>query len=120
MQAIRQAFEQSAQRHGGQAEITFTTHSTGYAISEDEPLLQAYRTVLEQRGTTLQLRPTFIGSDTSGFRPHIKVFTLSTGVVNEHSVDEYVPIAPLEQDRARIHRKAVSNGTAEEIIIGSS
>ena len=97
MQAIRQAFEQSAQHHGGQAEITFTTHSTGYVISEDEPLLQVYRTVLEQRGTTLQLRPTFIGSDTSGFRPHIKAFTLSTGVVNEHSVDEYVPIAPLEQ-----------------------
>lgn len=97
MQAIQQAFEQSAQRHGGQAKITFTTHSTGYAISKDEPLLQAYRTVLEQRGTTLQLRPTFIGSDTSGFRPHIKAFTLSTGVVNEHSVDEYVPIAPLEQ-----------------------
>jgi tripeptide aminopeptidase len=97
MQAIRQAFEQSAQRHGGQADITFTTHSTGYVISEDEPLLLAYRTILEQRGTTLQLRPTFIGSDTSGFRPHIKVFTLSTGVVNEHSVDEYVPIAPLEQ-----------------------
>ena len=97
MQAIRQAFEQAAQRHGGRAEITFTTHSTGYVINENEPLLQTYRTVLEQRGTTLQLRPTFIGSDTSGFRPHIKVFTLSTGVVNEHSVDEYVPIAPLAQ-----------------------
>ncbi len=97
MKAIQQAFEQAAQRFDGRVEFSFTTHSTGYAISADEPLLQTYRTVLEQRGTTLQLRPTFIGSDTSGFRPDVKVFTLSTGVVNEHSVDEYVPIAPLTQ-----------------------
>ena len=97
MEEIRQAFEQSAQQFGGQIEMTITTHSTGYSISEDEPLLQAYRAVLEQRGATLRMQPTFIGSDTSGFRPQVKVFTLSTGVVNEHSVDEYVPIAPLEQ-----------------------
>ena len=97
MQKIRTAFKQAAQRHGGHAEITFTPHSSGYAISDDEPLLQTYRTVLKQRGAELQLRPTFIGSDTSGFRPNIQAFTLSTGVVNEHSVDEYVPIAPLEQ-----------------------
>jgi tripeptide aminopeptidase len=97
MQAIRRAFEQSAHQHGGQAEVTFTTHSTGYALSEDEPLLQVYRAVLAERGAELQMQPTFIGSDTSGFRPKIKAFTISTGVVNEHSVDEYVPIAPLEQ-----------------------
>ncbi len=38
-----------------------------------------------------------IGSDASSFRPAIKAFTLSTGVVNEHSFEEYVPLAPLEQ-----------------------
>jgi tripeptide aminopeptidase len=59
--------------------------------------LQAYRTVLAQRGAILQMKPTFIGSDTSGFRPSIRAFTISTGVVNEHSVDEYVALAPLEQ-----------------------
>ena len=43
------------------------------------------------------MRPTFIGSDTSGFRPAIKAFTISTGVVNEHSVEEFVVLDPLEQ-----------------------
>lgn len=97
LQQIRQAFEQTAQKYGGSAEMTITPHSTGYAIDENEPLLQLYKQVLTQRGAQLHLKPTFIGSDTSGFRPSIKAFTLSTGVVNEHSVDEYVPIAPLEQ-----------------------
>src|SRR5438132_1329376 len=66
-------------------------------ISEDAPLLQSYRAVLAQRGAEVQIRPTFICSDTSGFRPQTKAFTISTGVVNEHSVEEYVPLAQLEQ-----------------------
>src|SRR6266536_3568596 len=88
-QDIQNAFEQAAQRFGGHAAVSFKTHSNGYEISPDEALLQTYRTALAQRGATLQMKPTFIGSDTSGFRPEIKVFTISTGVVNEHSVEEY-------------------------------
>lgn len=97
LQEIRSAFEQTAHIYGGQVEMTVNPHSKGYALDENEPLLTTYREVLAQRGEMLQLRPTFIGSDTSGFRPAIRTFTLSTGVVNEHSVDEYVPLAPLEQ-----------------------
>jgi len=97
MQSIRDAFEQTAQRFGGQAQVSFKTHSPGYTISDDEPLLQTYRAVLAQRGAEVQMRPTFIGSDASGFRPRVKAFTISTGVVNEHSVEEYVPVVPLEQ-----------------------
>ena len=96
-QALRNAFERTAERFGGYAAVSFKTHSTGYTVSEDEPLLQTYRAVLAQRGAALQMQPTFIGSDTSSFRPTIKAFTISTGVVNEHSVEEYVPLAPLEQ-----------------------
>jgi tripeptide aminopeptidase len=88
---------QAARRQGGRAQVSFSTHSHGYALDADEPLLRTYREVLARRGVDLQLKPTFIGSDTSGFRPAIKAFTLSTGVVNEHSVDEYVALAPLEQ-----------------------
>lgn len=97
LQEIRAAFEETAHRYGGKAEMTTNPHSKGYALNENEPLLATYREVLTQRGETLQLRPTFIGSDTSGFRPAIRAFTLSTGVVNEHSIEEYVPLAPLEQ-----------------------
>ena len=96
-QAIQESFEQTAHRFGGSAKISFKTHSSGYEISPDEPLLQAYRSVLARRGATLSMKPTFIGSDTSGLRPAIKAFTVSTGVVNEHSVEEYVALDPLEQ-----------------------
>lgn len=96
-QAIQDAFEQAAQRFGGYANVSFKTHSSGYELDPKEPLLQTYRTVLERRGLTLQMKPTFIGSDTSGFRPAIRAFTISTGVVNEHSVEEYVALDPLEQ-----------------------
>ena len=96
-QAIRDAFEQAAQRHGGKASVTFNAHCTEYAIDEHEPLLSTYRAVLEARGAALELRPTFIGSDTGAFRRHMKTFTISTGVMNEHSTQEYVALAPLEQ-----------------------
>lgn len=96
-QAIRAAFAEAAQRLGGQAETTFTTHSSGYTLDPAEPLLQTYRATLEQRGATLHTRPTFIGSDVSGFRPQVRAFTLSTGVIAEHSTAEHIPLAPLEQ-----------------------
>ncbi|GCE49362.1 tripeptide aminopeptidase [Thermosporothrix hazakensis] len=97
MRELEAAFEQAAREMGGQATVAFSPHSQGYHVDENEPLLQVYRSVLAARGETLRLRPTFIGSDTSGFRPEIRAFTVSTGVVNEHTFDEYVPLAPLEQ-----------------------
>lgn len=96
-QAIRAAFEQAAHPCGGRVEVTFKTHSTGYRLDTDEPLLKTYQAALAQRGATLELRPTFIGSDASGFRSSMRVFTVSTGVVNEHSVEEYIALEPLEQ-----------------------
>lgn len=97
MKSIRDAFEQTARRYGGSAEVSFKTHTTGYTVAEDEPLLKVYRAVLAQRNAQLQMRPTFIGSDASSFRPGVKAFTISTGVMNEHSTEEYVPLAPLGQ-----------------------
>lgn len=94
---LQQGFEHTAQQFGGGVSITFKTHTDGYIIDEHEPLLQMYKAVLKQRGEKLRLQPTFIGSDTSGFRPNIKAFTLSTGVMKEHSTEEYVALAPLEQ-----------------------
>ncbi len=96
-QTLQEAFEDAAQRFGGRAEVAFTTHSTGYAIAPDEPLLLTYQAALAQHGATLRMQPTFIGSDTSGFRPAVRTFTVSTGVVNEHTTEEYVALAPLEQ-----------------------
>jgi tripeptide aminopeptidase len=95
--SLEEAFTHAATSYGGHAAISFQTHTHGYSIDEQEPLVQVYKQVLAQRGEPLRMQPTFIGSDTSGFRPAIRAFTLSTGVVNEHSHDEYVPLAPLEQ-----------------------
>ncbi len=96
-QEIHDSFVQAAARSGGRAEVHFQTHSGGYALDPDEPLLRAYRRALLQRGADLQMQPTFIGSDTSGFRPGVRVFTISTGVAQEHSVEEHVELDPLEQ-----------------------
>lgn len=95
MQAIRQAFETAAQDCGGSVQMTVTPHCTAYTVNEQEQLLQLYRQVLAARGESLRLCPTFIGSDASALRPRVRAFTLSTGVVNEHSAEEYVPLAPL-------------------------
>lgn len=84
MQAIQQAFEEAAQQAGGSIKVTFDPHCTSYTVDEHEPLLVRYREALERRGETLRLRPTFIGSDASAFRPRVKAFTISTGVIDEH------------------------------------
>lgn len=95
--ALQVGFEEAAQRHGGRVEMAFRSHSDGYVVSPDEPLLNMYQIALSQRGATLSMKPTFIGSDTAGFRPHIRAFTISTGVVNEHTLEESVALSPLEQ-----------------------
>ncbi|WP_052888705.1 M20/M25/M40 family metallo-hydrolase [Thermogemmatispora carboxidivorans] len=94
---LRTAFAEAAHQAGGQAAVHFVPHCGSYLVDEQEPLLTLYRQVLADRGEQLQLRPTFIGSDASALRPRVRVFTISTGVVNEHSPAEYVPLAPLEQ-----------------------
>ncbi len=96
-QALLQAFEETAQRFGARVEVNFTIHSTGYALSPAEPLLNTYQSALTQRGAHLEMRPTFIGSDTAGLRPAIRAFTISTGTVDEHTVEEHIALAPLEQ-----------------------
>ncbi|MGH2508200.1 MAG: M20/M25/M40 family metallo-hydrolase [Ktedonobacteraceae bacterium] len=95
IQAIQQAFEAAATRFGGSVTMTYDSHCTSYTVDEHEPLLMFYREALAHYGEELRLRPTFIGSDASAFRPRVKVFTISTGVVNEHSAEEYVPLQPL-------------------------
>jgi len=95
MQAIQQAFEEAARQAGGSVSVTFHPHCTSYTVDAHEPLLLLYQEVLVRRGEKMRSRPTFIGSDAAAFRPRVKALTLSTGVVNEHSTEEYVPLEPL-------------------------
>lgn len=96
-QMLQLAFEQAAEQRGGLVEVSFPRCSTGYTVNPDELLVTTYQTVLAQRGATLEMSPTFIGSDSGAFRPRIRAITISTGVANEHSTEEYVALAPLEQ-----------------------
>lgn len=94
--ALQEGFEEAAKKFGGSVEITYRV-SEGYVVQLDEPLLNTYQAALAQRGTNLQMQPTFIGSDTGGLRPQIRALTISTGVVDEHTTQEHIAVAPLEQ-----------------------
>lgn len=81
------------------ATYTFTTHrhSSSYSVDLSEPLVQLYKKVVETRGGQFTAKPTYVGSDANAFRAEkgLKVFTLATGVVNEHTKDEWVKISDL-------------------------
>jgi tripeptide aminopeptidase len=40
---------------------------------------------------------TFIGSDASALRAHTRVFTVSTGAMEEHTSAEWIALAPLAE-----------------------
>jgi tripeptide aminopeptidase len=93
--SVERAFIEAATALGGQAEVRFDPHCDGYTVDPDEPLLRAYEATLRRRGETLRTMTTFIGSDASALRPHTRVFTLSTGAMDEHTSDEWIALAPL-------------------------
>jgi len=93
--SIEQAFTEAAQSLGGSADVTFDPHCDSYAVDPDEPLLRAYAAVLERHGESLQTMTTFIGSDASALRSFARVFTISTGAMDEHTTGEWIALAPL-------------------------
>ena len=94
---IERAFTEAAESLGGRAEVTFDLHCDGYDVDPDEPLLRAYAAAVERRGLPFQTLTTFIGSDASALRRHARVFTVSTGAMDEHTSDEWIALAPLAQ-----------------------
>jgi tripeptide aminopeptidase len=94
---IEGAFSEAARALGGSAEVTFDPHCDGYAVDPDEPLLAAYLAAWAARGHTPETITTFIGSDASALRTHTRVFTVSTGAMNEHTPEEWIALAPLAE-----------------------
>ncbi len=92
---IERAFVTAAEELGGSAEIIFDVHCYGYSVTPDEPLLRAYAAALEARGQPLRAMTTFIGSDASALRPRVRVLTISTGAMDEHTAEEWIALAPL-------------------------
>ena len=94
---IAAAFTTAADALGGNAEISFDPHCDGYTVDEAEPLLRAWMRTQTELGITPRTMTTFIGSDASALRAHTRVFTVSTGAMDEHTSDEWIAIAPLAQ-----------------------
>ena len=101
---IAAAFTTAAEALGGSAEISFDPHCDGYTVDEAEPLLRAWMRTQEAIGIPPLTMTTFIGSDASALRAHTRVFTVSTGAMDEHTSDEWIAIAPL----AAVIRTAVA------------
>ncbi len=95
LQRIERTFVEAAVSMGGSATVGFDSHCDSYDLKLDEPLLQAYAATLARRGQTLRTTTTFIGSDASALRQHARVFTVSTGAMDEHTNDEWIALAPL-------------------------
>ena len=92
---IEAAFTEAARSLGGEATVTFDPHCDGYTVDEDEPLLRAWMRTQTALGITPRTMTTFIGSDASALRAHTRVFTVSTGAMDEHTAEEWIAVAPL-------------------------
>ena len=92
---IERAFTDAAEALGGWAEVAFDPHCDGYDVDPNEPLLLAYAAAAERHGLPFQTITTFIGSDASALRSHARVFTVSTGAMDEHTASEWIALAPL-------------------------
>ena len=93
--SIERAFTEAAQALGGTAEVAFDPHCDSYAVDPDEPLLRAWTAALGARGEPLRTSTTFIGSDASALRAHARVFTVSTGAMDEHTAEEWIALRRL-------------------------
>lgn len=95
---FQKSFTQVAENAGGI--VTFTTKklAVAYSVDPEEPLLKTYREVVEKRGGKFEMKETFVASDANALRGErgLKVFTVSTGVFNEHSTEETVRLSDME------------------------
>ena len=92
---IERTFTEAAEALGGRAEVVFDPHAGGYTVDPDEPLLRAYAAACSACGLPFRTMTTFIGSDASALRPHVRVLTISTGAMDEHTAAEWIALAPL-------------------------
>ncbi len=92
---IEAAFTEAARSLGGEATISFDPHCDGYTVDESEPLLSAWLRTQTALGIAPRTMTTFIGSDASALRAHTRVFTVSTGAMDEHTTEEWIAVAPL-------------------------
>lgn len=94
---VESAFIAAAAAAGGSGEVRFDPHCDGYQVDTMEPLLVAWQAAWAARGHMPETATSFVGSDTSALRGQARVFTVSTGAMNEHSSEECVALEPLAE-----------------------
>ncbi len=92
---ITSAFQAAAASGGGTAAISFDPHGSAYAVAEQEPLVRALRQAWEAQGQPYTTMATFVGSDANALRDRLRIFTVSTGATDEHTLAEHIALAPL-------------------------
>ncbi len=97
LSGIEESFRQAAEELGGSAEVAFDIHCDGYRVNPREPLLRQWAAACRRRGQRLRTTTSFIGSDASALRRHSRVFTVSTGAMDEHTTREWIAVGPLAE-----------------------
>lgn len=99
VEKVRRLLLTAAQKYGAQIKFTPNELAVAYGVDPNEPLVKKYREVVEARGGKFEMENTFVASDANVLRGEkgLQVFTLSTGVTNEHSSTETVDLRELEQ-----------------------
>lgn len=96
LETIRRAFTDAATALGGSATVAFDIHCGGYTLDANEPLPRAFMRTMERHGWPPHEITTFIGSDASALRGNgLRVFTVSTGAMEEHTAREWIALALL-------------------------
>lgn len=95
---LKNFFVKAAEQAGGKAYFETNKLAVAYSIDPEELLLKVYKGIVEKRGGKFEMGETFIASDANVLRGErgLDVFTVSTGVFNEHSDKETVKLSDME------------------------
>lgn len=97
LKQIEDHVQAACKKHGATFTMDTKQFAYAYRVSEDEPLVQAYKRVLEKRGGTFTAHTIFITADTNVLRGErgLNVITLSTGTENDHTLQEWIRVSDM-------------------------
>lgn len=95
---FQKAFEASAKKCKGKVNFSINQLAVPYSVDTTETLVQTYKNVVEKSGGLFKTKKTFVASDGNAFRGErgLKVFVVSTGVTNDHTLEESVNVKEID------------------------
>ena len=96
-EAITGALAAASERAGGSVDVQWRVDYPAVVYAEDDPLVQGVVMAAKAAGLTPQLHYSGGGADANIHASRgVRAITLSTGMANFHSTEEYISIADLE------------------------